>query len=420
MGSEFTHTLTDSDFLQTELDLSNLDPEEFEKLVMHLIDEMGFSNTIWRKGGPGNSATDGGRDLEAAFWEIGPARSNEKKYWFEVKFRSGQLEKSQVQNTVLNASGNVSKDHLVIVTNSTISNPCVDWLTDFRNQHKLPEVTVWQGHDLELLLRKNPRTLSRFLPTSLAISGRIKVIESRLFNLCLLPSLDEVIELWRNRSELTDNTTALFAAVLAEAAFGDLVERPWGMDMDDEVLLLTTVLGIANIFPLIHRALSFERSQEHLISGLSYLIECVLVRNGAELATRILYKAEELCEAPQELPAEIMDYRVRPILGTILDDLAQHCSSLFCLKLHYDRDDMKPSFFARFDHVGQQTKTRDGFLVMNNQKEDCKLGLVDKESLCPLGEDLPASPITEQEAEQLLEFARRVILQRNAQLQEEA
>ena len=61
MGS----ALTDTDFLQHSLDFSDITPEDFENLVFHLLDEMGFSNIQWRKGGPGNSATDGGRDLEA-------------------------------------------------------------------------------------------------------------------------------------------------------------------------------------------------------------------------------------------------------------------------------------------------------------------------------------------------------------------
>lgn len=126
--TDISFTLTDIDFLQERLDFSEINAVDFENLIFHLLDEMGFSNLTWRKGGEGNSATDGGRDLEATFWTVLPALSKEEKYWFEVKHRANQLEKSQVQSAVLNASGNNSKDNIVIVTNKTVSNPTLPWI----------------------------------------------------------------------------------------------------------------------------------------------------------------------------------------------------------------------------------------------------------------------------------------------------
>ncbi len=419
MDKNIGYTLTDTDFLQQKLDLSEISPAEFENLVFQLIDEMGFSNGVWRKGGPGNSSNDGGRDLEASAWEIGPARSSEKRYWFEVKFRSSNLEKREVQAAVLNAAGNNRKDHLVIVTNSTISNPCLDWIEDFRQEHKVPEVTVWQGHDLEILLRKNPATLAKFLPTSLSLSGRVKLIESRFFNMCILPSLDEVQELWRNLDSINANLTAMLAAILAKSAHGDLVERPWGMEIDETTLLGVTVHGVANLFPLFHRSLLYERDQDNLIPGLAYLIQCVLVRYGADLAAQVLTRAEEFMEdSPGDLPDEVLDYRIRPILSIIYDDLAHHCSANFCMKLHYDRDSNEASYFARFDPIERQIERKTGFLVMNSNEKQCDLGLVATNAYCPLGEDLPDEPIEEGDLARRLDFARRVIVQRNALLKE--
>ena len=210
------------------MDFTDITAVEFENLVFHLLDEMGFSNLQWRKGGEGNSATDGGRDLEATFWSVQPSGSKEQRYWFEVKYRSGQLEKSQVQNTILNAAGNNSKDNVIIVTNKTISNPTLDWVNQFQSAHKIPTVTIWQGHDLELLLRKNPRTLARFLPTSLAFSGRCKVIESKFSNLLILPSGSELRELWEHKDEFYDNSFLTLAACLAEVSYGDVIDQPWG------------------------------------------------------------------------------------------------------------------------------------------------------------------------------------------------
>src|SRR5215217_7455794 len=125
-------TLNDLDFHQETLEFSALDPVDFEKLVFHLLDEMGFGDLIWRKGGEGNSATDGGRDLEAKYWRIDPIGSTEERYWFEIKYRSHKLETRQVQQVVLNAAADGKKDRLIIVTNSTVSNQCLDWIQSFR------------------------------------------------------------------------------------------------------------------------------------------------------------------------------------------------------------------------------------------------------------------------------------------------
>jgi len=142
--------LTDSDFLQGGLDFSDITPEDFENLVFQLLEEMGFSNIQWRKGGPGNSATDGGRDLEATFWSIQPAGSHELTYWIEVKYRTNSLERVQVQATINNAAADVTLDNLIIVTNSTITNPTLDWISTFQSGHQRPRISTWQGHDLDV------------------------------------------------------------------------------------------------------------------------------------------------------------------------------------------------------------------------------------------------------------------------------
>lgn len=83
--------LTNLDFQQGEIDVGALSPTDFEKLVFHLLDEMGFTDLIWRKGGEGNSSTDGGRDLEARYWRIEPIGSLTENYRIEVKHRKKPL-----------------------------------------------------------------------------------------------------------------------------------------------------------------------------------------------------------------------------------------------------------------------------------------------------------------------------------------
>lgn len=419
---KLAYNLTDTDFIQECLDFSEIDPVEFENLVFHLIDEMGFSNIQWRKGGEGNSATDGGRDLEATFWSVQPAASKEEKYWFEVKYRTGQLEKSQVQNTVLNAAGNNSKDNLVIITNKTISNPTLDWINEFQVSNKVPNVTVWQGHDLEILLRKNPRTLAKFLPTSLAFSGRCKVMESKFSNLLLLPSGGEIDELWKNRDKFQENSFLTLAACLAEVSYGNVIQRPWGMELSESRLIAALATGMVNVYPFIFKCSALSREQTPIITGLTYLTQCLLVRHGAEVTTQIITNPEEMFDLNYQLPEELSFNRYEPILSTLLHDLAMYCSnSSYCPKLHYKSPEDVPSYFLRFAVPKDNQERDDMFLIMNSSRHECKLHLVPVNEYCPLGsnneEDLPKEPV---EVKKLLEFSRSVILARLSEAQENA
>lgn len=409
--TEISTTLTDIDFLQEKLDFSEINPVDFENLVFHLLDEMGFANLIWRKGGDGNSATDGGRDLEGTFWTISPAVSKEEKYWFEVKYRTNQLEKIQVQSTILNASGNNSKDNVVIITNKTISNPTLDWIKEFQDTNKRPNVTVWQGHDLELLLRKNPRTLAKFLPSSLAFRGRCKVIESKFSNLMLLPAGGELNELWSKREEYQENSYLTLAAALAEVEYGDIIQHPWGMEIDKLRLCAVVVTGVLNVFPFVFKCSSLNREQRVIIDGLSYLVQCLLIRCGSELTANVLFDPEQYSELERKIPDELKITRYKPIFNAMYYDLGIYCSSKYCSKLHHMTPDEKPDYFLRFVESANQPKIDDRFLIMNSIKDECKLGLVATNKYCPLGEsDEP--PKTFDTLHEKLEFARMVIERR--------
>ncbi|HCG5918245.1 restriction endonuclease [Vibrio parahaemolyticus] len=416
MNTTSSTNLIDTDFHQENLDFSQITPEDFENLVFHLLDEMGFSNLNWRKGGEGNSATDGGRDLEATYWSVRPAESLEEKYWFEVKHRSKQLEKIQVQKTVLNASGNNRKDNVVIITNKTISNPTKDWLSDFQLDHKTPRVMIWQGHDLELFLRKNPRTLAKFLPSSLAFSGRCKVIRSKFQNLMLLPSIGEVEELWRHRKTLKDEEThMLMIAVVAEVAYGDVCKRRWGIELDRITLFSITVSLIANLFPFIVACSKNNKEQSILIDAASYLLQCLLMREGVEICLSAALTPEEYFEDLDVLPEEFQMKRCLPIINTILHDLSVQCSSRDCSKVSYLRlTDENNDYFERFLKPSPEQKNEEDNLILNSTIFDCKLGLVEKESYCLFGD--PEDITSVNQMKEKLAFAKSVILSRSAEM----
>jgi hypothetical protein len=416
--TDISITLKDIDFLQEKLNFSEVTPADFENLIFHLLDEMGFSNITWRKGGEGNSATDGGRDLEATFWTVLPTASKEEIYWFEVKYRKNQLEKNQVQGTILNAAGNSSKDNVVIITNKTISNPTLDWIKEFQNTHKKPSISVWQGHDLELLLRKNPRTLARFLPSSLAFSGRCKVIESKFSNLMLLPAGGELDELWHKKDEFYEESYLTLIAVLAEVAYGDVVNHQWGLELDEARLFSVAATGMLNVYPFIFKCNALNRDQAPLIQGLSYIMQCLLMRSGEEPTAKVLFHPEEFSETDIELPDELKFNRYEPIFNTIFHDLGVQCSENYCSKVSHLSKDKEKSYFNRFLKSPVKDE-EDKQFILNSIKGECQIGLVHDGEYCPLGNSDEA-PKSLSGLVDKLRFARGVIINRAGELSENA
>lgn len=409
-------TLTDIDFLQEQLDFSEITPVDFENLIFHLLDEMGFSNLIWRKGGEGNSATDGGRDLEATFWTVLPAASKEERYWFEVKHRKNQLEKSQIQSTILNSAGNNLKDNVVIITNRTISNPTLDWIKDFQSTHKTPRVSIWQGHDLEIILRKNPRTLAKFLPSSLVFSGRCKVIESKFSNLMLLPAGGELEELWDKRDKYYENSYLSLIATLAEVAYGDVTSRQWGLEFDEARLFSVAATGMLNVYPFVFKCSALNRDQSPLVKGLSYVMQCLLLRCGEEITAKVLFNPEEFAESDIELPDNLKFNRYEPIFNTIFYELSIHCSENYCSKVSHMSKQKEFSYFNRF-LMGPVKDDEDKTLILNSQNSKCQIGIVEEGKYCPLG-DLSAAPENFDDLLEKLRFAREVIVNRSEKLHE--
>ena len=405
--------LTDIDFIQESLNFSEISPVHFENLVFHLIDEMGYSNIIWRKGGEGNSATDGGRDLEATNWIVEPAKSRELKYWFEVKYRSKQLEKIQVQQTVINSTGNKDVDQVVIVTNKTVSNPTLDWVKKYQlDNSQCPTIVIWQGHDLELLLRRNQSTLLKFLSSSLSFEGRCKVIESRFLNLLQLPSGNDLFELWKMKEHFGNNITLNLVSCLAEVTYGNVIKHPWGMILDEELLLAVVSIGMCNVYPFAHKYSSLDRDQEPLMTGMSYLFQCLLIRYDPEVASKIMFNVEHFYETGTELPEKLLYNRYKPIIETIYDELAIRCSS-DCSKLHYRAEEENLDYFKRFSIDENLTDEDESFLVINSKNTECSLNIVSNNHFCPLGnKDLDTSSY--ELLYEALAFANEVIIsQRN-------
>lgn len=399
--------LTPSDFIPGNLDFSSLGAEEFEKLVFHLLDEMGFSNLVWRKGGPGNSSTDGGRDLEGSFWQKTPHGTREENYWFEVKFRSNRLEKNQIQSTVINSA--ISTDNLVIITNSTISNPTVDWIAEFQKSHRRPIVEVWQGHDLELYLKRCPKTLAEFLPKALSFSGKCKAIESSFLNEGILPSCSELDLLWEHRDEIRTNHLLAFIVCTAEVAFGEICHHPWGMFIVGDDLYYTFVSGMAVIPHSLQVFIAHNRDNRPIVQSLSYLAQCFLMRNSAEFVVQILLSPESCYEDTESPTPELAMFRAEPIVFDIIEENKQHCCAFSCSKVRAkSRDD---DYYRRFTGGDQATEEEQCWYLISENSE-CELGLSGPGQPCPLFLIGSKEDMTYDNLIASLEAVKRIIQQR--------
>lgn len=413
--------ITDSDFLETPLSLEGQDAVEFEKLIFYLLDEMGFTDVVWRKGGEGNTAADGGRDIEASYWRVEPLGTTEEKYWFEVKFRAKQLSKSTVQSIVNNASGRSDLNHLIIVTNSTVSNSCIDWIKEFQKTRPQIKISVWQGHDIELILRKNPKTLAQFFSGFLNRSGKIKVLESKFLNFFQLPSSLELQELWESKDELLCNKKYLLvlAAILGEIERDGIDRHNWGIYIDQQTRLVVTSIGIYNIFSFASKIRESNRSEEIIIRGLSYLLQCILIKDSPKFAFEALMKNEKYIAGGQAVNRKIKNYQAEPILNCMLEELVIPCAET-CPKVSYglkDILDRDKSYFSRFvANDSKEEEKEKSFLVITIEKEKCEIGLVEEGKNCLLPKSVNLAKKRKEEILNILTFMGNVLKKRIREL----
>ncbi|WP_321920605.1 restriction endonuclease [Paraburkholderia tropica] len=143
--------------LPTEIPFSELKGKDLEECVYWLLDAMGAKDLEWRIGGAGGGAADGGRDLEAHFFE--PDEEGElrpQRWWVECKGRSGTVESQEVKEACNNALAYEGIDRLIIATNTQFSNPTRDWVKEWQRTFSRPRVQLWDRAHLERYLSRHP------------------------------------------------------------------------------------------------------------------------------------------------------------------------------------------------------------------------------------------------------------------------
>jgi len=386
--------VTEENLYIEDIDWSLIDPEQFEKLIYFLLDSIGMKNIIWRKGGSGVSATDSGRDLEFEDHVIGRDDSVRiEKWWIEVKYRSNTLEKTKVQETLINAIGFPNLNVIGIATNNVITNPTRDWIENFKEQHKDKRIVIWEGHKIEKIINDHPTLVYRFFPSSLTLKGRFNIIHARFHSYLQLPSGTDLINIWENRESLDFSPKIVLPIILAEATFGDLGERQWGFWIKKDLLLATLIMALINTIYLSKKCEDLGKDTHFLMEGMEYLLLSNFLNFPADIITEniVINFIEGYFKDKQEkpeFPYKLIQKLLEPIISNICFNLIEICcNNSLCNKVIVDIDARNKYINRYIPKKIVESSINKNILIIQSKKEICRFNIETLEGNCPLMEN---------------------------------
>lgn len=276
--------------LPSEIPFATLKDADLEACVYWLLDAMGAQDLEWRQGSAGRGAADGGRDLEATLYQPGAdGELRPERWWIECKGRKGTLETEAVKAAVVNAPAAADLDVLVVVTNTTFTNPTRDWVADFQTRFPRPSIRLWDRNTLERQLGRQPAVASRLFSEALSPEGRLRAVQERFWNKLEYSAPGALAHLWKDRSQLNADGFSGFALVANEFASGAITERPWAGFWSAELRLQALQAGLLTTPYLMMRCTRTGAQSEPLVRALAYLLlACVDVFQAPRLAEVVL------------------------------------------------------------------------------------------------------------------------------------
>jgi len=377
--------------LPTEIPWEDLGGRHLEECLYWLMHALGAKDLEWRLGGSGESATDGGRDLEARFFVPGPdGEITHQKWWLEAKGRSVTVEPAVVKSVVLNASGRADLDVLIVATNTTFSNPTRDWVATWQLDHRRPLVRLWDRHHLERLLTQHPEVVIRLFSRALSPQGKLDFVRARFWNFTAYAGQPMLEDLWHHRDKLTWSDDALVATLMSECANGSIDVRPWALTVPPERRLRLFLSSLLNIYYFASRASDAGVAIEPYVNGTAYLLLACL---HALDATRVLQVIESAWRHDGEYDAEAHDKMRHDAMSTVLDclfaQLADVCTS-DCRRVASDpsllSDHEIKAYWSRLKLPVERDETdKEWHLTMESLRRRCKVGFkLSRKVTCPL------------------------------------
>ena len=412
-----TITQTQELVLPTQIPFEDLKGKDLEECVFWLLDAMGARDLEWRTGGRGGGAADGGRDLEATFFTPSPDGELEpQRWWIECKGRKGTVDPDEVKSAVNNATSQGDLTQLVIVTNTTFSNPTRDWVKSWQVRHPRPRVKLWDQESLQRLLSRHPKVTLRLFSEALSPAGLLAVTSQRFWDKLEYAPIRPLKKFWEAGASLELEAPALFALIANELAHGSIVERPWAARASIEEVEGALGYATQNLPYLLLRSDALGVDQEPILAAFSCLVLVLLDHvDIPSMAEQLVACLRDRNDAP--VPDDVIEMLLMPAIDRLNAELRDVCSSdcnrvsLIGRQTLARVDDPIRVYWDRLKPAGRpQDQDSERYMVFTSLREPCKVGFhVGDEGTCPLF-DVESKLVNLTE---LLETMRRVAVFRS-------
>jgi hypothetical protein len=376
--------------LPTEIPWETLQGKDLEEALYWLFDAMGAQDLEWRIGGSGEGGPDGGRDLELSFTVPSPdAEIFSQRWWVEAKGRRKTVERSAVQESVLNAAGRSDVDVMVICTNSVFSNPTVDWVKQWQTDNARPKVRLWDRLKLERLFSKYPEAAVRLFPSALTDQGKLAVLTTRFWRQSAYAPKLILRQLWKARNDLNWNDESSLAVLVSEMANGNILKRPWHALSSEEQQLNFLGMALLNVLPFCIRASNAGFEQFPYFKAIGLLMALAVRRTSAKEVMKFVDVVWDSTDG--EYDETLQQLVLDPVLGQLIREFRDVCTS-DCQRVYTDPIELSEreieNYWQRFTVSPSEpdsTHKDRGILTIEQDKKPCNVGFkLDQEHRCPL------------------------------------
>ena len=390
---------TSSWILPASIPFTKLKARDLEECVYWLLDAMGARDLEWRTGGSGGGAPDGGRDLEATFYVPSPdGEMDPQRWWIECKGRKGTVEPDEVKSAVNNATAHGELANLVVVTNTTFSNPTRDWVKSWQAAHPRPRVRLWDHELLERLLSKHPSVVLRLFSEALSPAGLLKAAQERFWSKLEYTPAKALRTFWTARESMEIDALARFALIANEFAHGSIVDRPWVASASPAELMQTTHLAFSNLPYLRVRVSKVGVDEEPILAALAHLIVTSLQVTSADQLTTLILEAA-LSHDGKTFPDEVIELLLVPVLDRLAGEMQDVCTADCDRLLGSEATTLVgpehpvQAYWRGLDPAGAPAQPDERrFLRLERHDGPCKVGFsLNKDRGCPLYEVTPTA-----------------------------
>jgi len=150
--------------IKQSITFDHLNDVQFEEFCFNMLQELKFVNIDWRKGtGKKTSPSDRGRDIVCQEVHTDIDQSVHLETWFiDCKHFKKGVPPTELQNLLTWAEAERPSVALIIVSNF-LSNPCKDYLDDYRKNRKPPfKIKIWERPNIEQLICKKITLLRKY------------------------------------------------------------------------------------------------------------------------------------------------------------------------------------------------------------------------------------------------------------------